>query len=292
MNTYKLGLFALLIIAFTACEPQLADKSELGPLPTPSFEILPGNTPNDFVLVNTSENTFLTQWNLGDNPNTILEGNEVTANYPAMGEYIITMTAFGQGGSASTSKIVTVEQDAPLECDGNMIFLTGCGTKTWRLANEANALHVGPNIVDTWWGNSIDDIAARPCLFNDEYIFSYYNGTYEYDNKGDFWADDDGSGNVSPADLGVDIGCHPSSTWPSQYQAWDSSNTHTFNITDNQLTVTGLGAHIGLYKIGTSGEVSTPQESVSFNIYEISDSRMILFAHYGSVVWRVTLTSD
>lgn len=291
MNIYKLGFLAFLITVFAACEPQLDEKSELGPLPDPSFEVLSGDTPNNFTLVNTSENTFMTQWNLGDEQQTLVQGDEVDVNYPFMGEYIVTMTVFSQGGSASTSKIITVTEDDPDACPGNEFFLTGCGTKTWRLANEPNALHVGPNLTDTWWGNSNTDLIDRSCHFDDEYIFSIEGGIYEYDNKGDFWADDDGGGNIFPSDLGLDVGCNANSDWPSQYEVW-GSNTHTFEITDNTLTVTGLGAWIGLYKIGTDGEVSTPQESVVFNISEISSERMVLFTDYSGLVWRVTLVAD
>ena len=230
----------------------------------------------------------LTQWDLGDLGKA--EGAEVSINIPFKGDYEITMTTFNRGGHASTSQMITVTQDDPNACSGNFRFLTGCGERIWKIAPEANAIHIGPNLNDTWWGNSDADIGSRSCHFDDEYIFRA-NGEFEYKNNGDFWADSDENGNIWPSDLGLSVGCQPSSAWPDKYKTWDSG-VHTFNITNETLTVIGEGAWIGLYKIGTAGEVDTPQSSVGFSILEISDDRMIIYADYGWGVWRITLVAQ
>ena len=141
-----------------------------------------------------------------------------------------------------------------------------------------------------WWENTEQDLTDRSCHFDDEYIFRI-NGEFEYDNKGDFWADSDEGGNIYPSDMGITVGCHPSSDWPEQYKAWDSG-VHNFSVTDSQLTVSGEGAWIGLYKIGTSGDVLVPQQSITYNIQSISSNRMELVADYGSQIWKITLTSQ
>ena len=274
--------------ALAACAPQVDPKSDLGPAPSPSFEILPGDSPNDFILKNTTEGAFLTSWDLGGIGTA--KGEEVEANFPFRGEYEVTMTTFNRGGHASTSNTVTVTQDDPDVCFGNFALLTDCSEKVWKIAPEAGAIHIGPNLTDTWWGNSFDDITVRDCHFDDEYIFRV-SGEFEYDNKGNFWADSDGDGNIFPSDLGLEVGCNASTDWPEKYQAWDSG-IHSFTINETSLTVTGTGAWIGLYKIGTTAEVDSPQESVTFSISEISETRMVLFADYGWGIWRVTLVSN
>ena len=282
--------FLILAIGLTlvACDPTVEDKTSLGPVPNPSFDILQGEDANNFILKNTTSGAFLTNWVVEGGSE--LDGEEVSVDLPFMGEYAVTMTTFNQGGSASLTKTITVEQDDASGCVGNMELLTDCGTKTWRLAQEENALHVGPSLFETWWGNSTGDLSDRACHFNDEYIFSS-DGVYEYDNVGDFFADSDPDGNVTPAELGLAVGCHPSSAWPDDFKVWDS-NIHSFTITDNQLTVIGEGAWMGLYKVGSNSEVTTPQSSVAFSIESLTEDRMVIYTDYGGLVWRFTFTAD
>lgn len=280
--------FLLFLLVFMGCEPFVEDKIDLGGPPNPTFDIIQAGTPNDFTFINTTEGAFLTQWDLGGNGTR--EGENVDVNFPFKGTYEITMTTFSKGGSASASQSLTVTEDDPDACFGNFKLLSGCGEKVWKLAPEAGAMHIGPNLNETWWGNSEADVASRACHFDDEYIFRV-NGEYEYDNKGAFWADENGSGVVWPADLGLPIGCNPSSAWPDKYKAWDSG-LHTFSVTENSLTLNGLGAWLGLYKVGTNGEVVEPQPSTTYSISEISENRMVLYCDYGWGVWRFTLVSE
>ena len=276
------------MLSMAGCEPFVEDKIDIGGPPSPSFEIMSAGTPNDFVLKNTTPGAFLTQWAISGVGNK--KGNEIDINIPFKGTYDVTMTAFSKGGSASTTQSIVVTEDDPNACFGNFQILTGCGEKVWKLAPESNAMHIGPSLNETWWGNSDSDVSSRFCHFNDEYIFRS-NGEYEYDNKGDFWADDNGSGVVWPADLGLDIGCNPNSSWPAQYSAW-GSGVHSFSVDETSLTLNGLGAWLGLYKAGTSDEVVTPQPSTTYSIQEISEDRMVLFCDYGWGVWRFTLVSE
>lgn len=278
----------ILILGVFSCSPQIDEKSELGPLPTPTFEVIVGSTPNEFILKNTTAGAFITQWDLG--PDGSFEGQEVTVDLPFKGDYEVVMTTFNRGGHASTSQTITVTQDDPNACFGNFELLTGCGEKTWKIAPEASAIHVGPDLTNTWWGNSESDVSERSCHFDDKYIFKS-DGEFEYNNNGDFWADSDGNGDIFPAALGISVGCHPSSDWPEAYKAWDSG-IHAFSVTENSLTVTGEGAWIGLYKIGTAGEVDAPQSSVTFNILSLTETEMTIYADYSGVVWRIKLIAE
>jgi len=286
LNKY-ISIFIIAIFC-VACEPEVDVKPDIGAPPTPSFEVSQGSTPNEFILTNTTADAFLTYWDLGAAGQR--EGATVDAILPFMGAYDVTMTTFNKGGSASITQSVTVTQDDPNACFGDVQILTDCTEKIWKLAPEAGALHVGPNVYDVWWSSSASDVNDRACHFDDEYIFRE-NGEFEYKNNGDFWADSDDDGNVYPNDMAIGVGCHPSTDWPLAYQAWDSG-VHSFDIMNNTLTINGEGAWIGLYKIGNTSDVLVPQDSITYNIQSLNSTRMVLVAAYGTQVWKITLTSQ
>lgn len=286
-NIIKSAL-ALIVIFAMSCEPSVDDKIALGDPPSANFEISAGDTPNDFTLTNITEGAFFTQWDLG--AQGVVEGSNVSVYFPNMGDYDITMTTLNANGSASTTKSLTVTQDDAAACQGVIELLSGCDEKVWKLAPEEGAIFVGSDLVNSYWFNSESDVSERECHFNDEYIFRA-NGEYEYRTNGDFWADTDGDGNIFPSDLGLSPGCQADENMPEKYRAW-SSGVHGYGATSNSLTVSGEGAWMGLYKIGTSSEVGTPQNSVTFNISEITENRMVLFTDYGGLVWRVTFEAQ
>jgi PKD domain len=276
--------------AFMACEPQVDDKIDIGGVPTAAFDVTPTSNPNKFTLTNKSTGTFLYKWDLGDGSSA--DSTVVLATYPRKGTYKVVLNAFGKGGYATATKDIVVTQDDPTACTGNMQLLTGCGTKTWKLAPIAGALWVGPDASfgTTWWSNPAGDVATRVCQFNDEYIFSS-NGTFKYDGKGDFWADSDNNGNVFPAGLGLSVGCQPISAMPAAYKAWGASDLRTFTISNTELKVVGSGAYIGLYKVGNGAEVMLPQQTVTYTIKELTATRMVVYINFGPGIWRFTLVS-
>lgn len=279
---------AITILAISGCDPSVEDKINIGPKPTASYLVTQGETANEFVFTNTTEGAFMTLWDFGDQGN--YEGLEVTVNFSFKGTYDFEMTAFAKGGSDSTEGSVEVTKDDPNACFGNFELLTGCGEKIWRMAPEADAMYIGPNLNERWWGNSDSDVTTRECHFNDRYIFRS-NGEFEFVTQGDFWADDDGSGGVWPSDLGLTVGCQPETAWPDKYKSW-GAGVHAFNVTSTNLSVIGTGAWMGLYKAGTTDEVMTPQESVTYTIDELTESRMVIYADYGWGLWRFTFISD
>ena len=229
------------------------------------------------MLTNTTANVFITNWVIPGI--TEQNGEEIEVFIRNAGTYDVSMTTFGSGGSASIIQQIVVEQTVTGGCFGNMELLTDCGEKTWRLANESSAMHIGPNLEETWWGNSESDITDRFCHWDDEYIFRV-NGEFEYRNNGDLWVDADENGNVWPSDMGLPVGCNNSEDLPEKFQSW-GSGIHTFEIDENNFSVIGEGAWVGLYKIGTNDEVTSPQSSVTFSIASLSADRMVIFADYG-----------
>jgi PKD repeat protein len=281
-----LGLFIML--AIVSCDPAIDDKTALGGIPNPSFEIVAGDTPNNFTLVNTTPDVFIINW-VVDGVGSF-QGEMVDVQIDFIGEYDVTLTVFDQGGSASLSQTINVTEDNANACFGNFEILTDCGEKIWKLAPEAGAMNIGPSANETWWMNSDSDVLDRECHFNDEYIFRA-DGSMEYRNNGDFWADTDGNGDITPPSLGLNPGCQPADLWPAEFAVW-GSGTHSFSTNVSELTISGEGAWMGLYKVATSTEVTEPQTSITYEIAELSSDRMIILANHGAGVWRFTFVSE
>ncbi|MCE7926733.1 MAG: PKD domain-containing protein [Haliscomenobacteraceae bacterium CHB4] len=119
-------------------------------------------------------------------------------------------------------------------------------------------------------GRDNDEIVKRPCIMNDEFTFGR-DGSYKYDSNGDFWAE---GGVFEPANE-----CRAST--PDNMKGPNGEDlsafgdgTHTFTLINGAkptLTVTGLGAFIGLSKIGTDREVKVPQQSTTLDIIKLTD---------------------
>src|SRR5581483_2436735 len=84
-----------------------------------------------------------------------LKGDSVKVRFTFAGAYSVQLIADGAGGVDSISQQVTINQNDPNACNGTVIgYLTGCGSKIWKLAPIAGAEGVGPAMGDvSWWGN-------------------------------------------------------------------------------------------------------------------------------------------
>lgn len=153
--------------------------------PTVSFDVQTTSSPNYLLLVDQTPGTFLHKWDLGNGAKA--DSSVVEAYYPYAGTYTVTLQSFNAGGFGTATKEVTIGQDDPDACFGNIKLLTSCSTKTWVLEPAAGALKVGPDadFTTVWYQTGEADVAVRSCMFNDEYSFSI-DGTFQYDNKGDF----------------------------------------------------------------------------------------------------------
>jgi PKD repeat protein len=278
-------LFALFIVM--ACKPQIDDTIDIGTPPTAAFDITPTANANKFTLTNKTVGAFLQKWDLGDG--TTADSAVVLAVYPRKGTYKVTLNAFGKGGMGTITKNITVLQDDLSACTGNIKLLTNCGTKKWKLAPEEGSLWVGPDATfgTTWWGIPAGDVAKRPCMYNDEYSFSA-DGTFKYDSKGDFWADEEG-GNPFPSAMGLSVGCQQTSALPAAYKAWGDAVARTFTITPTEIKLIGTGAYMGLYKAANGGLAQTPQATVTYTIKELTEKRMVIYINFGVGFWRYTL---
>jgi PKD repeat protein len=279
--------FALLAVALglgtmVACSDEF--EQELGPKPSGSFTVTPlTSEPNTYLLTSEIDNAFRYQWDFGSG---YVEGTQVdTAYFAKKGDYTVKMRAMTREGHVITENQISVAEN---DCRGSLELLSGCDSKTWVLAPQARALHIGPPDGSTWWGNNEADVSAadRTCLFNDEYTFTR-DFEFIFDDLGDMRVDDEAS-QPFPTDIGLAIGCYSMDQIPDKYKAWGSGN-HTFDVTGNKLKLIGTGAHMGLYKVGDAGgAVSPPAASVTYTILELTANKLVIEKRFDWGVWTFT----
>jgi hypothetical protein len=292
-------LYSFLILLLTvglvvSCSDEY--DQELGPRPEGDFTVTAiEGMPNSYLLSSNVEETFRHKWNTGDEQGWREGGPTDTAYFELAGSYDVQMIAMAQNGHVVSKQTIVVEENAPgVACAGdNLALLTGCNeSQTWVL-DGAGSLWIGPvDESQTWWTLPAADLEARACLLNDQFTFQE-DGTYIYENNGDFWVEEEG-GAAHPADIGLDVGCNPADAWPAQYAVWNSG-THQFEVTEEELTVEGTGAFLGIYKVGGGvGAVSEPQESITYSIVELTAEKLIVDYVFGDNAgkWRFTFRPE
>lgn len=153
---------------------------------------------------------------------------------------------------------------------------------TWKVANEAGAIGVGPGQGDiSWWSNSADDLTLRACYFDDEYYFGE-DGSFMNMMGDETWLEV--WQGVEADGCGAPIAPH------------DGSNaaTWTWNGDDGELTLNGVGAFLGLSKVFNGGELTAPgdaPESITYMVEFSEDNSRITvdIAVAGDGWWRFLL---
>jgi len=258
---------------------------------------------NDWKTVNftsTAQNAIELSWNFGDGSSLSTEANPSHA-FPGVGTYTVSLTATDKNGKDQDISTKTVTITDP---DAQLTALAGDNSKTWKLLRVPDAdswpLEVGPIDRSTiWWaqGKDNDEIAKRPCIMNDEWTFTR-DGGFNYKSNGDFWAE---GGVFEPAnDCFPSDAAHLTGAGGSDLSAF-GDGSHNFSIDGTQITLEGLGAWIGLPKIGTNYEVNTPQQTVTLDIVELTDGTvdyLVLESKYKfqnnttgtpDAYWKITL---
>lgn len=266
MNLSKLTKlwYILLVVPFvfsTSCKKK--DEPAAGPVASFQFEVDETN----FLLVsfsNFSQNATSYSWNFGDSETSTDENP--THEYATAGTYTVTLTATASDGTTSVK-----EQDVELsDPDEQLTLLAGNDSKTWKLVREGASVGIGPDAANwTQWYNLTNN-GDRNCLYDDEFIY-YRDGTFEYDDNGTFFGEGDvfnGTDQALLAESCFDATTANLTVDGNDYSAWLSSNTHsyTFDATTNKITLNGTGAWMGLIKLGTDGYVTSPQESLTFDV--------------------------
>jgi PKD repeat protein len=220
------------------------------------------------TFTNAAQNFETLTWDFGDGV-TSTDENPVHT-YATVGTFTVTLTAKrGNDTDVSSQNVIISDPDAQLTA------LVGDVSKTWKLLRTVNGstwpLEVGPiDRSSVWWGlgRGNDDIVKRECTMNDEWTFGR-DGSMTYNSNGDFWAEGGvflDPNSCKPSDATNLVGENG-----EDFTAF-GDGTHAFTITSTKLTVKGLGAFIGLQKIGTDLEVKAPQDSVTYDIVKLDAS--------------------
>ena len=181
--------YSTIIICF--CLGMACNKSEdfsiTGPVPpAPDFtiEALPDD-PNRFVVTDLSSGNFSHLWDFGSEaaPKTSALTQD-TIFYAKKGSYTITLHVAAADGNGTNYKeqTITVTEDAPLSCSGDLINLTeNCTTKCWRLSNDAGSVSVGPEPLSSAWFSST---GLEPTQLDDQWCLDIENSIFDYQNNG------------------------------------------------------------------------------------------------------------
>jgi PKD repeat protein len=238
----------------------------------------------EVAFTNYSQNAESYSWNFGD-ANTSTDENPVHV-YAEPGNYDVVLTATNSANKSHTFSR-TIEIKDP---DVALVLLAGETSKTWKLYRVDQSMGVGPSVDDpyNWW--SLTNDGSRPCVYEHEFTF-LRDGTYEFEHNGGFWGEawKEGLNNTcfeaTPANM-VNANGDDVSAWLNR--------THSFeyNPATGMVTIIGEGAWIGLPKTATDGEVSVPQQEVSFRVditeHDGYDLMVVRFLYPGDedVHWR------
>ena len=185
---------AAMVASLAACDPELDDKSALGPPPTAADVTFTydydADNPNIVHYTNTTVGSFIAKWDLGNGGSG--DGDEVTGAYPLKGDYTVTLTIYTRSGSASNSQVVNIAQTNPEMLNTpEFTLLTGGADqlegKTWVFdSTRVGHMGVGPSTSFTpeWWqAPPLDKVGLG--LYDDEMTFKLIDFVYVLDNHGD-----------------------------------------------------------------------------------------------------------
>jgi len=134
---------------------------------------------------------------------------------------------------------------------------------TWKMAEEAGALGVGPAVGDTSWWNCDDAcVTERACYYDDTYVFNA-DGSFSNVLGTDTWVE------------GWQGGSDACGTPVAPYDG-SASATYTYDSAAGTVTVNGTGAYIGLAKANNAGElpnVAVPT-SITYNVTFVDANTM------------------
>lgn len=161
---------------------------------------------------------------------------------------------------------------------GNAQTLNG----TWKMSPQAGAFGVGPNQGDTsWFANSAADVTTRACFFDDLYVFNT-DGTFSNVLGTQSWIEGWQGGSDA---CGAPVAPHNGS----------NAATWSQNTTNGTVTLTGLGAYLGLAKAYNGGELTTPSAapaSITYKITSLTTNLMTLDLQIGGGWWRYVLAKQ
>jgi len=284
---FFLAVGMISLLSFVSCK----DDNEDPPAnPIASFQYVVSTTNFlEVTFTNYSQNATSYEWNFGDGQ-TSTEASPVHT-YTAAGNYTVVLTAKNSANTPATFN-QTIEIKDP---NSALALLAGETSKTWKLFREGTCMGVGPDATSPriWW--SLSNTGARPCYYYQEYTFKR-DGSYVFDDKGSFW----GEGAVF-AGTAVNESCFEAipanmiNSAGADVSAWLSgTHSYTYEPSTNTITLTGMGAWMGLPQLGTSAESIVPEASKSFKAVieeKVGYDLMTVTYAYASLYWDFTYVS-
>ena len=130
---------------------------------------------------------------------------------------------------------------------------------SWKLSPVAGALGVGPSPGDySWWSSDEAAVTDRACLFDDEYVFNA-DGSFQNVQGSETWLET-WQTDVTADGCGAPVAPH------------DGSNPATWSLdaAAGTVTISGLGAYLGLAKVHNGGEDGAPVDDMITYNYSLS----------------------
>jgi PKD repeat protein len=295
-NMYKTTwvlLSALAMLFIVSCGDDDDPMTSENPIASFQFEIDATNF-LQVTFTNFSQNANSYSWDFGDGESST-EDNPVHT-YSEGGTYTVVLTASNGTESATRSETITITNP-----DSALQLLTGETSKTWKLFREGTSMSLWADqqMSANYWPGLTNN-GARPCLYQQEITFGA-DGSYTFDDKGEFWAEFGVFNNVEGCGNNTDESCFEATAanmvnaCGDDVSAW-LSGTHQFdyNSSTGSLTLTGTGAWIGIPKLTTSGESITPVNTITTQIsieeFDGYDVMLVEFIYDGTY-WPIYYAS-
>ncbi|MFY0606659.1 MAG: PKD domain-containing protein [Cyclobacteriaceae bacterium] len=292
----QIMLFSALVsmVTFMSCDDlgDAVDEVTEDPIASFQFEVDSEN----FLMVkfeNNSLNATSYSWDFGDG--MMSEEEEPVHTYEMAGDYSVTLTASNDGGVQAT-KTTSISITDPLASQRTLIGESG---KTWQLLGDpSTGLHtflVGPDdMSQVWWSfGQVEELCVRECILDDTWTFNT-DGTFTYDNNGDFWAE----GGIWETPECFDA--TDAANWVGKdgqdLSGWNSG-THPFTFDPSTSKLVINGGFIGLTKAATDNDaITAPEASVTYTVVKLVDAdvdTLVLETDLREAggFWRFTLVS-
>ncbi|MDG2017974.1 MAG: cellulase family glycosylhydrolase [Porticoccaceae bacterium] len=154
----------------------------------------------------------------------------------------------------------------------------------WKLAPEAGSAGVGWESGNLgWWQVDAATVIDRDCLFDDLFVFSE-DGTFTNQMGGSTWIEP--WQGVDPEACGTPVAPHDGS----------GSASYVLDPEAGTITLTGVGAHLGLAKVMSGGdELASPDdapESIVYKVMASTDNSITVEVAYSAGFWTFKLVAS